>query len=419
MFVNLTFLWILFCTSFAFSSEVFDSPPSHREEHSPSAPMAAGTDRLDQVIQYINGTITDEIDMASLMRQHYQRFRLIRSDDNTWEPAFKHLESELLPPLSASNFHAFLGYIGEYVRQNPYLLKAINSMGHHDFIQIQEKIRREGAQTLPDIISYAMVLEKLTSTFMCDITLLDSLDVILERSKKDISVYKYCSLFELFKYYTLRHISGTKNAIKTGNPSANFIRYGLPLNILEAVCSDFCKGNFQNAYTGWCLMRNPPGGKLNRATGSGPAYVDRTNQDHPILHVRPPLPKQWADLYTTWNLAFVSSYPNSPYFMAKLLIPSVAGYTQNPTQYIHGRIISLYLHINFELFQRVDGKSLPASMGWNSKEFTQAFGRTNLLSARNYQLAVNQASPSLYTRAKSKIGSFFSCIFSLCKRGRA
>ena len=45
--------------------------------------------------------------------------------------------------------------------------------------------------------------------------------------------------------------------------------------------------------------------------------------------------------YSTWNLAFVSNYPDFPFYMAKLLIPTVSGYHGNPERFLYPRHSSL------------------------------------------------------------------------------
>jgi len=58
------------------------------------------------------------------------------------------------------------------------------------------------------------------------------------------------------------------------------------------------------------------------------------------------LPRRWADLYTTWNLAFVSHYGDFPYLMTKLLIPQVNGYQDSPEEYIYNRLLALYCQLH-------------------------------------------------------------------------
>ena len=46
-------------------------------------------------------------------------------------------------------------------------------------------------------------------------------------------------------------------------------------------------------------------------------------------------------MFSTWNLAFVSNYPDFPFYMAKLLIPTVSGYQARPEGYLYPRHSSL------------------------------------------------------------------------------
>ena len=71
------------------------------------------------------------------------------------------------------------------------------------------------------------------------------------------------------------------------------------------------------------MAKNRPGLKNDTRTHQGST---RVSYDGQRVEFRPPLPRQWADLYTTWNLAFVTNSELTkawPYFFVKLLIPSV------------------------------------------------------------------------------------------------
>ena len=63
--------------------------------------------------------------------------------------------------------------------------------------------------------------------------------------------------------------------------------------------------------------------KSSDCTGSGPSKL---SADRQAIEYAPAYPMQWADLYTTWNLAFVTNSKSWPYAFTKLLIPSVSGY---------------------------------------------------------------------------------------------
>ena len=82
---------------------------------------------------------------------------------------------------------------------------------------------------------------------------------------------------------------------------------------------------------GKSLAKHKPGQSNDTRTQQGET---RISEDGQKLEFRPPLPRQWNDLYSTWNLAFVTNTeltPAWPYFMVKLLIPSVSPCTDSKT----------------------------------------------------------------------------------------
>ena len=72
------------------------------------------------------------------------------------------------------------------------------------------------------------------------------------------------------------------------------------------------------------MARHPGGGENNTRTHQGPTTISDGGQ---TIEFRPPFPGLWADLYTTWNMAFVTIPELSeawPYWLVKLVIPSVS-----------------------------------------------------------------------------------------------
>ena len=95
---------------------------------------------------------------------------------------------------------------------------------------------------------------------------------------------------------------------------------------------------------------------------------------------------KWADLYSVWNMAFVSHYKHFPYVLAKLIIPQVADNYGNSDEYIYNRAIALYIHLNYTLLGRLDGEKYPAnSMDWYSEKLYLLFGKENLKSSKHYE----------------------------------
>ena len=180
----------------------------------------------------------------------------------------------------------------------------------------------------------------------------------------------------------------------------------LSVNILEAMALDAKLGNWDNAAAGWALAKHRAGGAEDAATGAGPA---RFAPDSDAIEFNMPLTKEWADLYSTWNMGFVSHYSYFPYVMAKLLIPEVSDYQDKPNEYIYDRALALYAHLHFSLFGRSGhGEVSVNSMNWATDELTDHFGEVNRASANDYDAKVNELSPSLMRRMVDGFKGLFS-----------
>ena len=103
----------------------------------------------------------------------------------------------------------------------------------------------------------------------------------------------------------------------------------LSVNIMEAVLEDERNQNFDNAQAGVILAKFPHTREHNNKTGSGPCHLSPSLQ---FFQCPQPLPLYWADLYSSWNLAFVSEFPDFVYYIPKLLIPSVIVTTRTTQQ---------------------------------------------------------------------------------------
>ena len=107
---------------------------------------------------------------------------------------------------------------------------------------------------------------------------------------------------------------------------------------MQGVREDEERRNFDNAEAGVILAKFPHTRQYNNKTGSGPCHLSRSRQ---FLECPQPLTLHWADLYSSWNLAFVSGFEDFVYYIPKLLIPSVSNYQDNPSGYIHKRALAL------------------------------------------------------------------------------
>jgi hypothetical protein len=186
-------------------------------------------------------------------------------------------------------------------------------------------------------------------------------------------------------------------------------RWLLSLNIAEAAAADFAVGNTDNARAGGILAENRVGSETTDAkTQAGPSVL---SADKKAVLYSPPLPKQWADLYHVWNLAFVSQAGSSPFLFAKLLTPQVGCYAAAPKEYLFNRAIALYLHLHFTMYRGVDhhapklaekaGRPVVTAIEWSDEPMTKLWGATNLHSAQSYAQEVECLTPGWLAKAKA------------------
>merc|ERR1719278_61996 len=147
-----------------------------------------------------------------------------------------------------------------------------------------------------------------------------------------ISLAQPQSMFFLAKILSIEETVRRGIALEMTNPPKSFGINPLVVNIMEAVLEDERNRNFDNAEAGIILAKFPHTKEYNNKTGSGPCHLSRNLQ---VLECPQPLTRHWADLYSTWNLAFVSAFPDFVYYLPKLLIPSVSDYQGNPAGYIN------------------------------------------------------------------------------------
>ena len=90
---------------------------------------------------------------------------------------------------------------------------------------------------------------------------------------------------------------------------------------------------------------------------------------------------QWADLYVAWNIAFVANFPDFPYYLPKLLIPSVSGYQTHPETFLANRANALNMFINWGI-NRLDRDYF--KFNWKTANLIKDMGKANYWSAEDY-----------------------------------
>ena len=335
----------------------------------------------------------DALKMHDQMLRQYRLLHLIDDNERWMTPELQAVASDLLPAdMTEERSRDFVDTMALLAERNPYLKGFLEQAQHTTFKNISKKVAGEGAQLLPDIVAYAQVLDRLTKATHDNPKILQQCVDIFKRERKQIKLFKHESLFRKIKLLSVE--KPIVESIILQSYTTRMVReraghVAAFVNIMEATLADVIEGNIDNAKVGWILATHKPGSKkYNPRTGAGPSvWAD----DAKTILLRPPLPKEWADLYQTWNMAFVAQSQSFPYLIPKLLIPQVADYQDNPAQYLHKRVLALYICLNYLIFDCAKrmGNGTPA-VRWDDEELANFWGRSNLESARIYERALIQ-----------------------------
>ena len=327
----------------------------------------------------------------AMMKAFYQRGRLM-NDQGTFEiEELAAISEELLPEtMKMAQVNDFIDEIASHIEDNPYVMEFLTEALQASFPSLESIYSKEGAEVIPKIVAWAMVLEKVTKAQLDHPELIGIMSDywIAERKRQGIN-FRKMGFFGAVKLVSMEEpIQQIATFHSIGEVDPKFLRGMLPLNIGEAITADWVMGYHDNALAGWPLLKNSPGQKFHPLLGTGPATF---TSDGKRMEVRLPLPKQWADLYQGWNLAFISQIEDYLYWLPKLLIPQVSHYQDCPEEYIYRRALALYIAKHFTLFgSRQDQvKGVPFS-NWADQDLTRLWGKINRRAAKKYQAEVDR-----------------------------
>jgi len=174
---------------------------------------------------------------------------------------------------------------------------------------------------------------------------------------------------------------------------------GLCMNIYEAGITEYKKGFESNALCAHVLSeevtRNPHL-QVFRKSNIFPEYAKnnfyKTLKNKNNISSTINFHKDWVNLYSTWNMAFILSELNDLHILfPKLLIPSVID-ARNES-YMTTRVIALWLSINTILFRKLDGKK-EVKGPKNKKKMAKVWGDLN----KKYALKLSKE----HTKIKAK-----------------
>jgi hypothetical protein len=336
----------------------------------------------------------DEKRMQNLLAKQYDCLHLMDERKNWLLPSLNAISGELLPnDLTEEKTVNFIDEIARLAEANPYLVSFLKRVDQETFPVLAGKVSAEGAVVIPELVAYAWMLECLTRAMYNDYRIALEFVPHFQKERNEPNSFNYVNYFHKLKLKSVE-IPIKKNIAKrfgSGIISPQAYRWTLPINILEACLTDYMNGYKHNARAGRTLMVNRPGRKTDHPlTGAGPS---RWSENKKAVSVRMPMPKQWADLYQTWNMAFVMQFPVHLYLLPKLLIPQVASYQNAPTEYIYKRVLALYLVVNYSGFcvqAKANNKEQVAD--WRDSKLTKLWGESNLESAKAYEELVQSLS---------------------------
>jgi len=343
----------------------------------------------DRIKELIVGLRRDRI--SELIRQHLLQFRLIDGTGRWQAEELAALGDWLLgEDLGTDDALDLVDEAARCAGANAYLTEFLDRSNGETFDCLYHNVQMEGARVLPSVVTYGLLLERLTQAMRNDWRLIEACREIWLRARDADGMNSHLTVFERAKVLS---IDVTINRVlgfhESGSVAPEFTRVLLPMNIIEAMFEDIRLGNRDNAASAWPLVKDRPG-SWGREAKTGKVAA-RWSEDRKTILLSFALPRRWADLYATWNLAFVSHYGDFPYLMTKLLIPQVNGYQDSPEEYIYNRLLALYCQLHYTGFGRVDlARQGRDAIDWHDEALTKLWSSVNRESAEKYSEAVEQ-----------------------------
>lgn len=321
----------------------------------------------------------DDETLQGMMVQHYQTMRLMDEAGIWAAPELAYISEDLLPSnLTVEDANALIDQMAFHATENPYMVAFFERVEGESFPFLADKLATEQA-VLPAVVAYALLQENLTKAMYNDWTLMQVLKDIWVVAREEAGIYDNMDAFAKAKLTTVElPINKYIEFHTTGEVPEYFSQLLLPINILEAMAVDTKNGFLANAATGAVLAANNPGELPARFSDDGKAIL-----------ITSPKPKEWADLYAVWNMAFVSHFEYFPFVMVKLMIPQVNNINAEPEAYMYNRALALYSHLHFSYIGQADQlKAGVEPMQWHDRTLTEIFGEVNWESAKDYKKQV-------------------------------
>jgi len=339
--------------------------------------------------------LTGDHELVEQMARHYQTLHLL-GPDGTWASPRLDNHAPVLLPFSITRDEGitFLRRMLDLALQNPFLADFLNQVETAHFPALEERFCCDGQVIIPDVLAFAMALERLASVCANDYHMLEECRNLFRKAWKETGALRSLPFFYQIKFRSVDPVVYYMINAHKRPPELLWSNSGsrmLQLNILEATFSDLKMGLWGNADAGWALAVHKCGKRrINPLTGAGSNFW---SSDGKTICFRHPFQKTWVDLYQSWNMAFVAKMYDFPYIITKLLIPRVAGYAQQPEAYMCPRVIALYFYLNWLTFDNANRKNIATPLvRWDDLKLVRFWGALNRDYARVYRKMCKAAS---------------------------
>lgn len=350
-------------------------------------------DAFARAAAWVRASLPSDDDGVGHLTEHLQTLRLLDAGGRFAVPGLA--SRGLLAPFDPA---PVIERVRDAAALNPCLARFVEAAAGRSFAAFARPERR---QVIPSALAYLVLLDRLTRALHDDWRLYAQVHAHY-RAQRVGRAARGLRAFDRVKFATVEQVVARDvRSFERGLVDPAMGAVLVPLNVLEAIVEDLRLGHVDNARAGVALLVNRPCDAVDPRTGLGPA---RFSADRKAIVFGLPLAQRWADLYTSWNLAFASHYERFPFPMAKLLAPAVLAYQSKPEEYLYHRRLALYLHLGFAAFGRADGRRPFPALDWSDRELTSLWGACNRESARAYEDELQRLDPGAARRVKTEAG---------------
>ncbi|WBA82694.1 hypothetical protein [Endozoicomonas sp. GU-1] len=331
--------------------------------------------RASELIQKL-----DLNDVRQEVKQSFIDLDLMDLRGEWTQEIFEIISNNLSDDISQETIEREISEVFKNIKSNDYLMHAI-----HNIINVSEttegmleKGKNEIIHELESVLPFALALNLLTKAQIQNTEVLEVCVHLWKKKRNEMRrANRGLGFKKVIKLISVEQpiVKMLKSRTKRDYPHSQG-RCVLPFNIIEATAFETVRGRHENACAGLTLAQHYPGKYTQRAS-----ELDEQGQQ-PLFNY--PMPKQWSDLYTTWNMNFCVNSKERPEMLSKLLMPAVSSYQDKPRTYISCRSYALYTALNYLFFRAEKSNPVPRL----STVAKQAWGHSNRVCSRLYQREV-------------------------------